>query len=335
MTAVADPVERRLAEGLKDLWFPICPSGFVTGRPLSLRRLAHKLVLWRDDAGGLHALEDHCPHRGAALSQGSVRGDRITCGYHGLQVRSDGTVTRVPASPGCRLEGQQAATAFHVTERQGFVFLYNHAKVVAKPPPLRLPEQLDSPDWEAFPCYAEWRCDYRYIQDNVMDPMHGAFVHRQSHSMFAGAQRAAFQLRDTAHGFIFEKKDQQDRNFDWVEFGDTGWHWQRLSIPYPPTAGPGGHFFIIGSFTPIGPQLSAVVHWRCRRVAGWQRDLWRFLFRNRLEERHWAVLEQDRALLEAMDPQARNREILYDHDAGLVRLRRYLRSRAQSQLQAG
>ena len=36
------------------------------------------------------------------------------------------------------------------------------------------------------------------------------------------------------------------------------------------------------------------------RALGWQRDLWRFLYKNRLEGRHWAVLEQDRIVHETV-----------------------------------
>ena len=73
--------------------------------------------------------------------------------------------------------------------------------------------------------------------------------------------------------------------------------------------------------------------WRCRRVQGWMRDTWRFLYRNRLEARHWAVLEQDRVMMEQMEFDANERENLYQHDIGLVRLRRRLRSLAQEQLE--
>jgi len=327
-------VEQLLQRGLEDLWYPLCPAHFLKDSPLSLRRLGHKLALWRDHSGQVHALEDHCPHRGAPLSMGVVLGDRLACPYHGIEVRCDGMVTKVPASPGCTLEGSRAARAFHVKEAHGAIWLYNSATHVDQPPPLIVPDELGSAEHAHFLCYNEWQCDYRYALENVMDPMHGSFLHKQSHSMAEGDISAKFQLRRTAHGFVFEKEGQRDINFDWTEWGDTGSHWMRLEIPYPKTGGPGGNFIIVGFVTPVNPQLAAVFFWRCRKVSGWQRSAWRFLYRNRLEARHWRVLEQDRVMLEQMEADAREREHLYEHDVGLSRLRRYLESMAVKQLQA-
>lgn len=328
-------VDELLERGLYNLWYPVCPSRFVAERPVSLRRLGYKIVLWREADGTLHALEDHCPHRGAPLSQGVNLGDRLACPYHGVEVRCDGTVTKVPAAPGCALEGKQAARAFHVTERHDAIWLYNARLPLpsgTEPPPLVLPDELASPEWSSFLCYVEWKGDYRYVADNVMDPMHGTFLHKQSHSMAEGDIHAKFELKTRPTGFEFSKVGQHDVNFDWVEFGDTGTHWMRLAIPYPRTGGPGGSFGIIGSYTPISPSLSAVFFWRCRRVQGWQRDVWRFLYRNRLEARHWGVLEQDRVLMEGMEPDANRRENLYEHDLGIVRYRRYMKKLATDQL---
>ena len=53
-----------------------------------------------------------------------------------------------------------------------------------------------------------------------------------------------------------------------------------------------------------------------------------------MEARHWTVLEQDRVMMEAMEPDANQREHLYEHDAGLVRLRRHLRGLAEKELAA-
>jgi phenylpropionate dioxygenase-like ring-hydroxylating dioxygenase large terminal subunit len=213
--------------------------------------------------------------------------------------------------------------------------LYNATNpALDEAPPLRLPEQLTSPEWSSFLCYTEWQGDYRYVIDNVMDPMHGAYLHKQSHTMSEGDMTAEFQVRDVENGFIFEKKGQRDVNFDWTEWFDTGIHIMRLEIPYPKTGGPGGNFTIIGSYTPITTPVraSAVFHWRCRKVDGWQRDTWRFLYKNRLEQRHWNVLEQDRLAVENMEPDANKREHLYQHDMGIVRLRRHLRNLAKKQL---
>lgn len=327
-----ETVDTVLRDGLKNLWYPLCPTDFIKKDPVSLRRLGKKLVLWRDVDGTLHALEDHCPHRGAPLSKGIVLGDRIACGYHGVQIRADGVVTSVPGSPGCKLEGSRAVRSFHVSEAHGAVWLYNSDTNIDTPPPLRLPDELTSDEYGYFLCYTEWKGDYRYVLDNVMDPMHGTYLHKQSHSMALGESQANFRVRDTETGFIFEKEGQRDVNFDWTEWADTDTHWMRLEIPYPKTGGPGGNFIIVGSYTPIAPDMSAVFHWRCRRLQGWQRDTWRFLYKNRLEARHWAVLEQDRDMLEFMEADANQHEHLYQHDMGIVKLRRHLKNLAQAQL---
>ena len=323
-----------LERGLKNLWYPICPSHMVGREPVSLRRLGKKLVFWRDQDNQVHALDDHCPHRGAPLSKGIVMGDRIACGYHGVQVRCDGTVMRVPGSPGCKLEGSRPTQAYHVVERNEAIWLYNATENIDTPPPLVLPEELDADgEFSSFLCYTEWKGDYRYVLDNVMDPMHGTYLHKQSHSMAEGDSSAKFGIRPTDIGFVFEKEGQRNVNFDWTEWADTGTHWMRLEIPYPKTGGPGGNFVIVGSYTPVSPTLAAVFHWRCRKLDGWQRDTWRFLYRNRLEARHWTVLEQDRVMLEDMEPDANQNEHLYQHDMGIVRLRRHLKNLAKAELE--
>jgi phenylpropionate dioxygenase-like ring-hydroxylating dioxygenase large terminal subunit len=325
-------VELVLTNGLKNAWYAVCPSTMVGSAPVSMRRFGKKIALWRDAQGKVHALEDHCPHRGAPLSQGMNLGDRLACPYHGVEVKCDGHVTKVPGSPGCKLEGARAALAFHTAEAHGAVFLYNSANNIDTPPPFELPEQLTAPEFSNFLCYVEWKADYRYVLENVMDPMHGTFLHKQSHTMSEGDNTASFRIVETDHGFVFEKEAQRGVNFDWTEFGDTGIQWMRLAIPYPKTAGPGGDFYIVACVTPISPQLSAVFFWRCRRVSGWQKNTWRFLYRNRLEARHWVVLEQDRVMMESMEPDANERENLYQHDMGIVRLRRLLKRAAQEQL---
>ncbi|MET7996710.1 recombinase-like helix-turn-helix domain-containing protein [Amycolatopsis sp. NPDC005232] len=329
---IVDTADELLTHGLRDQWYALCPAGAVRrGELVRLNRVGESLLLWRDAAGEVHVQRDRCPHRSAPLSQGVHLGDRVACNYHGVQVDGTGKVVSVPGSPGCALEGRQAVMTFPACERAGAIFAWI-TETGSVPTPLELPEQLTSDEWENFPCYVEWDAPYQLSLDNVMDPMHGAFLHRESHSMSFGKREAAFQIRDAATGFLFEKTDQKSVNFDWVEWIDNGYQAMRLDIPYPESAGPGGAFAIIAMLTPTGPHTHAAFFWRCRKVSGWQRDSWRFLYRVVLEERHWHVLEQDRAMIERMPRDAVAGEGLYQHDIALVRVRRLLRRRAEEYL---
>ncbi|MBM3488268.1 MAG: aromatic ring-hydroxylating dioxygenase subunit alpha [Alphaproteobacteria bacterium] len=327
-----ESIDRLLDLGLRNLWYPIAASWQVADKPVPVTRLGDRLVLWRDHEGVVHVMEDRCPHRGARLSLGRNLGDRIACWYHGVQVDGRGVVVDVPAVDACPLEGRQAVRVYPSIEVKGGIFAYFGDALHPETVELRLPEQMTDPRFDGFLCTARWNVNYRYAIDNVMDPMHGSYLHAVSHSMAQGDKEAKFRIRTTEGGFVFEKVGQHGVNFDWVEFGDTGTHWMRLNLPYRKNAGPGGLFWINGWVTPIDARSCQVYFWRIREVEGWQRDLWRFLYKTKLEGLHWAVLEQDRIILEDMPRDARSRENLYQHDTGLARVRRLMEDRAREQI---
>ncbi len=333
-TATESAVDTLVNRGLRNFWYPVAPSWMVGRAPVGLTRLSERIALWRDADGTVHALEDRCPHRGARLSLGWNLGDRLSCWYHGIEVAFDGTVRSVPAASSCALEGQRCVASYPAVERNGAVFLWFGDALHGEPAPLELPEQLASSEWSSFLCTAHWKCNYRYAIDNVMDPMHGAYLHAASHSMARGEKTAVMRITTTTTGLVFEKVGQRDVNFDWVEWGETGALWMRLAIPYRKDAGPGGNFYIVGFATPVDEHNCRVFFWRCRKVEGWQRDAWRFLYKTRLEGLHWEVLEQDRVVLENLPDAARDREFLYQHDSGLSRVRRLLRQKAEAQVAA-
>lgn len=326
--------ERILNTCIRNLWYPVVPSWQVGSAPVGITRLTEKIVLWRDGQGQVHALEDRCPHRGARLSLGWNLGDRVACWYHGIEIKGSGTVAKVPASANCPLEGQACVKSYPVKETAGAVFLWFGVDPKAPPADLVLPEELTSDEYSHFLCMSNWKTNYRYAIDNVMDPMHGAYLHATSHSMAEGDKQAEMRVRKTLTGLMFEKTNQRGVNFDWVELGDTGCLWLRLAIPYQKRYGPGGSFGIVGFATPVDDKHCQVYFWRTRKVQGWQRHAWRFLYRNRLEGLHWAVLEQDQFVLESLPDDARNQEFLYEHDVGLARVRRMLEKRAGEQAQA-
>lgn len=320
------------ATGLRNRWYPILPSRFVpNGGMVPVKRLNVDWLLFRDADGKLSMLEDRCPHRSAPLSVGQHLGDRVACKYHGVQIDGGGTVVSVPGMPGCALEGKQATTSLAVVEAVDTIFAFVPLTDEDEPTQFELPARLADDQNAWFSNYAEWKGPWRFYMDNVLDPMHGAFLHRESHSMFGGDISARFRIRETDRGFFFEKTDQRGVNFDWVEFTRGAMDHVDLEIPYAQSAGPGGVFGIVGMSTPIDENTTGIFHWRTRRVQDWEREVWRFLYRARLESNHWTVLEQDRVVLESLASDADVDEHLYQHDLGVSRIRRLYRSDAAAQ----
>ena len=249
-----------------------------------------------------------------------------------MEVGGDGKVEKVPAVENCSMEGEKTTHSYPVNETKDAIFLYFGDEAHPNPPELVLPNELAGKDFGHRLCTATWKCNYIYAVDNVMDPMHGAYLHAKSHSMAYGDKTAKMRIRETATGLSFEKIGQRDINFDWVEVGFSGGMWLLLSIPYRKNAGPGGSFYIVGYVTPIDEEHTQVFFWRTRKVQGWKRDVWKFMYKNRLEGLHWDVLEQDRVVLENLSPNARDFEGLNAHDVGLTRVRHLMKKMVSEQL---
>jgi phenylpropionate dioxygenase-like ring-hydroxylating dioxygenase large terminal subunit len=327
--------EDLLRTGLLDLWYLVASANDVGDRPIGLKRLGRNLLLWRDTAGTVHALDDYCPHRGAPLSLGRVIDGRVSCAYHGFEIDAAGTIAAVPATPDCPLVGQRAVRVYPVREIAGAIYVYFSDKPGVTPPEPALPEELTSPEWTSFLFTTEWRCNWQVALDNRVDPLHGSFLHSGTFTLGYGRQDSELKVEPYEHGFSTVRNNQRGVNIDWheVEFRPGNILWVRTEIPYPASAG-GGSFRINGHPTPIDADSTYVWFYRSRKISGWQRDMWRFLYLNRLEARAQNVVEQDRVLLEAISLEARDCEKLAQSDIAVGRLRRMLREEAQRQIAA-
>jgi phenylpropionate dioxygenase-like ring-hydroxylating dioxygenase large terminal subunit len=337
---MADDARQRIDDlvnrGLLDQWYAVAKSIQVKpGKPHPVKALGRNLVLWRDTNGGLQCIEDYCPHRGARLSRGEVVGNDIACRYHGVTLDGTGKIVRVPAMPDCPMEGRRPVESFPVAESADAIFVYFASDAHPEPQPLALPEEFTSPEWSSILCVSPWACNYRYALDNLADPMHGSYLHADSFTLSFGAKQDTMRIERSESGFTVARVAQQGENFDWTEMvTETAAPYCRLDIPYPAAAGPGGPFRIIGFTTPVDEDNCLVFFWRMRRASGLAREVWRFMYRAVLEGRHWHVLEQDREMLTAMPPDARKREMLYQHDVGVARIRQSLVNKAKAQLAA-
>lgn len=81
------------------------------------------LAVWRGRSGGVNAFHNRCPHRGMRLSFGFVRGERLSCIYHGWQYGEDGGCRHIPAHPDMTPPTSIGATTFACTEHDGVVWV--------------------------------------------------------------------------------------------------------------------------------------------------------------------------------------------------------------------
>lgn len=82
------------------VWTPVALSSDLPPRlviPTTLN--GQDIAVWRSESGKVHAWNDRCPHRGMRLSHGFVRGELLSCIYHGWRYDGEGICRKIPAHP--------------------------------------------------------------------------------------------------------------------------------------------------------------------------------------------------------------------------------------------
>jgi phenylpropionate dioxygenase-like ring-hydroxylating dioxygenase large terminal subunit len=157
-------------------WYAVLESDEVKpGKPVGVTRLGEKLVFWRDTQGRVNCLRDLCPHRGAALSLGSVAGDAIACPFHGFQYDATGQCRLVPANgKSAPFSKQLLAGHYRTHEIDGFIFIFWGEASTE----LASPRYFDNLDGLAFAsARVIWNAHYSRAIENQLDVAHLPFVH--------------------------------------------------------------------------------------------------------------------------------------------------------------
>ncbi|MGL4241389.1 MAG: Rieske 2Fe-2S domain-containing protein [Beijerinckiaceae bacterium] len=178
---------------LRDCWYIAGWSRDIGPRLTPIRMLGDDIVVYRTSKGEIAALEDACPHRKLPLSKGSLKDDRVVCGYHGLTFDGQGTCVAAPTQD--QIPTAARVRRYPAVERYGFVWLWMGAAERADEKLVYEVENYGAPGWGRteggdMPI----ACNYLYVTDNLLDPSHVAWVHVGS---FAGAKTDSEPLRIT------------------------------------------------------------------------------------------------------------------------------------------
>ena len=161
-------------------WYPISQSARLrTDRPVGIKRLGAKIVLWRGRDGRVVAMPDRCPHRSALLSRGKIHDGCLECPYHGLLFDTAGKCVRIPAN------GARAAvpSGFDIApeiirEEHGLIWQWYGAGT----PTSEVPWMSEMPEEQGAAQSYSYETDVPYLRvvENLLDFHHFYFVHRRT-----------------------------------------------------------------------------------------------------------------------------------------------------------
>ncbi|MEX2479339.1 MAG: aromatic ring-hydroxylating dioxygenase subunit alpha [Gammaproteobacteria bacterium] len=163
---------------IRHAWYAVALSSEVTRAPLAREVLATSVVMYRDQAGEARVLQNRCCHRSFPLAHGTVEGDCIRCGYHGLLYGPDGRCREIPMQD--RVPPRLRLRAYPAVERAPFVWAWFGAPEAADEALLPQPEWLGSADWDCYIGYLPIAANYVHLHENLLDLSHLSFLHAKT-----------------------------------------------------------------------------------------------------------------------------------------------------------
>lgn len=161
-----------------NFWYPAEESKNVTDAPLKVQMLGLQFVLWRDEQGNAQCISNTCTHRGGSLGDGKVVGDCVQCPYHGWLFNGAGDCERIPSlGPLSQIPERSRIDAYPVEERYGLVFVFLGDLPDVERPTIMPIDEYGQEGWRTLTMRYRWRASYVRLVENQSDPSHVEYVH--------------------------------------------------------------------------------------------------------------------------------------------------------------
>jgi phenylpropionate dioxygenase-like ring-hydroxylating dioxygenase large terminal subunit len=280
-------------EGFAHVWTPVTTADALGDRPLAVTVAGEKLALFRDGRGGVGALVDRCPHRGVALSLGTVTpAGCLACPFHGWEFDAAGQNVHVPFTPDAKRE-QLGAVAVPARELGGLLWVYTAPGATAPTEPSP-PVSLTRTDLGHTYTVAEWATHWTRAMENMLDSPHVPFVHRAT----IGRDQRKRMTRDSRMTMRWEATDfgghigmtlDDQPEVMLLEFHKP--NLMLLKIPIP-----GRLFRMHAICVPVGPRATRMI------VVGARDFATSSLLNPFFKKSNDKILFEDQAVLESSEP---------------------------------
>jgi phenylpropionate dioxygenase-like ring-hydroxylating dioxygenase large terminal subunit len=181
-------------------WWVAAFSDEVSRDMLGRWLLDTPVLLYRREDGTAVALENRCPHRGAPLSLGCLKGDDVQCGYHGFRFASDGTCIDIPSMK--TPPASAKVRSFPLIEQAPYVWIYlGDPGTLDEVPPPPVLEWTSDEDFALVHGRMDIAANYMLLKENVLDLTHFGYVHAKTFGIIDWVDPPTFSSEGDTTGY--------------------------------------------------------------------------------------------------------------------------------------
>jgi len=161
-------------------------SAFRDGQIHGIDIFGNRVIIYQNAAGELRGMNAYCPHMGADLALGEVKGDTVVCKFHGWAWDgNDGGCKNIPYAK--TIPPKAKTRTWELMEENQFLFIWHDAEGDGPTDDVMIPrlEQAFTDEWSDW-SVASWTIqnNCRELIDNIADMAHFAPVHGSTGTVY-------------------------------------------------------------------------------------------------------------------------------------------------------
>jgi phenylpropionate dioxygenase-like ring-hydroxylating dioxygenase large terminal subunit len=181
---------------LKNIWYAVLASAELRPDVPKMVVLGTKAYVIFRDSQGVYALDNECPHQGAALARGTVKQGCIRCPYHAWQFDGQGQCQNRPSDPDAKIRQRDHTHSWAAREQDGFIWLFAGdaaASSTVEIPSLITPDGAEK--WSSVYGVFDFDAHLDRVMLNGTDIAHVPFVHPDQFGNALRPETPRYQLQ--------------------------------------------------------------------------------------------------------------------------------------------